>query len=215
MTTRARYAAASLAFFQAMERVAKSKSHIVLAYAAGTDPLPYVRQLFDHWLNARSQVTAPLVFADREQPLPDQITSAHGGLFVMQAPFAVDEHARLALNALEPNAACQLLLLQPSSKPLKHIPTELASLSPEVLWIPRLSERAEDLESLALDSVGRLSFALFGEVYGIAPAALNALVNHAWPGDEAEFRGVIAIAVQSARKNRVELENLPPYLRTT
>jgi len=77
----------------------------------------------------------------------------------------------------------------------------------EVL-LPTLSERAEDLQALALEALSRVGLSLRGEPLGLEPAALRVLAEHDWPGNELEFRARLLSAARRAPGAVVRAEDL-------
>lgn len=87
----------------------------------------------------------------------------------------------------------------------------LERLSRHEIDVPKLADRMEDLEALALSFVER-----FGGGRGLrdlAPAALEALRLHRWPGNLAELASCLERATARARPPTVVVEDLPRTLR--
>jgi len=87
----------------------------------------------------------------------------------------------------------------------------LERLSRHEIDVPKLADRPQDLEALALGFVQR-----FGGGRGvceIAPAALEALRQHRWPGNLAELASCLERAAARARPPAVVLEDLPRTIR--
>jgi transcriptional regulator with AAA-type ATPase domain len=82
------------------------------------------------------------------------------------------------------------------------------SLSGRELALPRLSERAEDLRALVLEGLSRFGIATSGEPLGIEPAALAALAEHDFPGNEQELFGLLARTAATAPGPRITLPDL-------
>lgn len=74
--------------------------------------------------------------------------------------------------------------------------------------LPTLSERAEDLQALALEFLSRIGLALRGEPLGLEPAALRILGEHDWPGNELEFRARLLSAARHAPGAVVRVDDL-------
>lgn len=72
-------------------------------------------------------------------------------------------------------------------------------LGDSFLRIPSLSERSEDLRALALSELARLGLATRGEPLGLSPQAQMLLLEHDYPGNEAELRSILVRAAQHAR----------------
>jgi transcriptional regulator with AAA-type ATPase domain len=76
------------------------------------------------------------------------------------------------------------------------------------LQLPRLAERSEDLRALVLEGLSRFGVGTSGEPLGIEPAALAALTEHEFPGNELELFGLIARTAATARGTRLTLADL-------
>lgn len=77
--------------------------------------------------------------------------------------------------------------------------------------LPPLRERLEDVPLLATHFASR--FARPGEVpRTFAPAAMEALLNHSWPGNIRELENAIERACVTARGAVLEREDLPPEI---
>ena len=81
-------------------------------------------------------------------------------------------------------------------------------LSGRELQLPKLTERAEDLRALVLEGLSRFGVGTSGEPLGIEPAALAALTEHEFPGNELELFGLIARTAATARGTRITLSDL-------
>jgi DNA-binding NtrC family response regulator len=96
--------------------------------------------------------------------------------------------------------------------------TAAAQLSPKLLrWctstisLPSLTERAEDLEALAMYFLARTPSPR--PISGISAAAIHCLQAYAWPGNGSELEAVLADAVERAAGPVLEFDDLPPQLR--
>jgi sigma-54 dependent transcriptional regulator, acetoin dehydrogenase operon transcriptional activator AcoR len=74
--------------------------------------------------------------------------------------------------------------------------------------VPSLMERAEDLRTLILDSLGRSGLRLRAEPLGIDPAALRLLMEHRWPGNELELGDVLTRVAAQASGRTVSAADL-------
>jgi DNA-binding NtrC family response regulator len=64
--------------------------------------------------------------------------------------------------------------------------------------VPPLSARGEDLRALALDALARSGARVRGAPLGIDPQALRLLLEHDWPGNDAELDDVMVRAASTA-----------------
>jgi DNA-binding NtrC family response regulator len=76
------------------------------------------------------------------------------------------------------------------------------------LWLPRLAERAEDLRALVLEALSRFGVAATGDPLGIEPAAMAALGEHEFPGNELELYGLLSRTAVDARGYRITLADV-------
>jgi len=84
-------------------------------------------------------------------------------------------------------------------------------LATEVLSLPPLRERTEDVPALARHFVMQLGRAQ----RDFAPDAEALLRNYSWPGNLRELREVVELAALHARGDRIAADDLPDRLRTT
>jgi hypothetical protein len=82
------------------------------------------------------------------------------------------------------------------------------AVSRRELALPKLAERAEDLRALVLEGLSRFGVAGSGSPLGIEPAALAALTEHEFPGNELELFGLLARTAASLSGTRVTLPDL-------
>lgn len=84
-------------------------------------------------------------------------------------------------------------------------------LAGDVIEIPPLRERPEDVRALAQLFVQQLGA---GRVRQISPGAQAALLGHSWPGNVRELRQVIQRALTWATSDTLEFEDLPDSVRS-
>ncbi len=76
------------------------------------------------------------------------------------------------------------------------------------LVLPTLSERPEDLQALALETLSRVGLSLRGEPLGLEPAAMRLIAEHDWPGNELELQARLLSAARRAPGAVVRAEDL-------
>jgi transcriptional regulator with AAA-type ATPase domain len=76
------------------------------------------------------------------------------------------------------------------------------------LALPPLAERSEDLRALVLEALSRFGVASTGDPLGIEPAAMAALAEHDFPGNELELFGLLTRAAVTAHGPRITLGDL-------
>jgi DNA-binding NtrC family response regulator len=88
------------------------------------------------------------------------------------------------------------------------VPALVPILRAHLLRLPTLRERGEDLRGLVLDRLLRSGVRRQGQPLGIEPQALALLLSYAWPGNDAELRGLVERAALLATRERVSLADL-------
>ena len=86
------------------------------------------------------------------------------------------------------------------------------ALSPLTILVPPLRERLADLPMLIERMLGRLAERQ-PPIKGLSAEALDVLRGHLWPGNLQELHTVLAEACHQAQGERIELSDLPWYLR--
>ncbi|WP_433936081.1 hypothetical protein AB3662_15365 [Sorangium cellulosum] len=71
-------------------------------------------------------------------------------------------------------------------------------LGDRAVALPSLASRAEDLRALALDHLARIGVRLRGRPFGLDLRALQAVLDHPWPGNDAEMGAVLLRAALMA-----------------
>lgn len=88
----------------------------------------------------------------------------------------------------------------------------LDRLSFEVLFLPPLRERREDIELLARNFATRMSMELgWRDVPEFSEAALEALESYEWPGNIRELKNVVERAVYASGGEQIERVNFDPF----
>jgi DNA-binding NtrC family response regulator len=80
--------------------------------------------------------------------------------------------------------------------------------------LPALRERREDIPLLIDHFLGRAATRFERARPEVAPDALDRLQNHGWPGNVRELENCIDRMVLLARGARLELDDLPPAIRS-
>lgn len=78
------------------------------------------------------------------------------------------------------------------------------------LWIPRLSDRQEDIPLLTDFFIGKYNRKLNRNIQGVSPAVKSCLLNHPWNGNVRELEHVIEGAIHFAESQWIMPEDLPP-----
>jgi DNA-binding NtrC family response regulator len=88
-------------------------------------------------------------------------------------------------------------------------------LSPLTMAVPPLRQRLADLPLLVERTLERLRWAGDDRRLTVAQDAWDLLHNYAWPGNLRELQGVLHEARRRARTERIEVGDLPAYLKPT
>ncbi|MFZ5894573.1 MAG: hypothetical protein ACOY0T_26150 [Myxococcota bacterium] len=226
----AAYSSAARSTLVALEQLAERTPLAALVVSPGSDPLAYAA----HFHLASPRAAGPLIAVDCASPEEQllerwqsedksPLSLADGGTLVLlnllALPLATQETVAIALSrraAHTPRSS----ILPPGvvialPKPANEL-VEAQRLSANLArWfdgssqrLPSLSERAEDLRSLALDALARKSLELGREPLGIDTAALRLIVEHAWPNNDAELIDVLGRAAQAAQGSVLRKDDL-------
>lgn len=93
-----------------------------------------------------------------------------------------------------------------------------ACIGDRVLVLPVLAERPEDLRALVLAHLAEIGARFRGEPYAIEPEALGLLLDHPWPGNDAELVGALTSAAARSEGGRIRATDLtlvPPAARAS
>lgn len=82
------------------------------------------------------------------------------------------------------------------------------------LFIPPLRERKEDIPPLVKRFVKEFSLKEGKEEKGIAPEALDFLLNHNWPGNVRELKNLIERLVILTSSDTIAVDDIPPFFKT-
>lgn len=235
----AAYSGAASSTLQSLEQLAARTPLVALIVPPGSDPVGYAAHL--HLASPRA--SGPLIVVDcaapEEQVLDrwqgedkSPLNLADGGtltlLNVLALPLETQETVAIALSRRAAHSPRSSILPPGVVIALPSPAAELVEqgrLSANLArWfdgssqrLPRLSERAEDLRSLALDVLAKKSLELSKEPLGIDSAALRLILEHAWSNNEAELVDVLGRAAQIAkgpvlRKDDLEALGFKPDL---
>ena len=222
----ATYSAPARVALGSLERLGRAGLDVTLEVPVGTDALGFACAF--HLAGSRQH--APFVIAEGTaarahspahwQGLDAPTSRAAGGTLVVlnvaALPMAAQDALAMALGARpvehgRPSFALVASVPEPPQGLLDalHVSPALAHfLLPHVVQLPRLSERAEDLRALVLDRLCHSGVRYAGEPLGIEPLAMQLLVQHAWPGNDAELRSVVDRAAHASTGQRVSVADL-------
>lgn len=214
--------------FEELERHARSAADVLLEAPLGADVIGY--GCVFHVASARR--AGPLVVADGAAAATQSVAhwehetespcarAAGGTLLLLNAaalPLAVQDALaiRLSKRAAEARSAPPFALVAVvgeapamllARRELSRAFAQL--LSPHALALPALRERPEDLRALVLHHACRSGARHEGAPLGVEPRALSLLIEHPWPGNDAELRLVVEGAARRARGPRITVADL-------
>lgn len=81
------------------------------------------------------------------------------------------------------------------------------------LTLPPLAQRRDDIAPLAFFFLRKHALRMGREVQDISPAAMNALLQYAYPGNVRELENLLERGVALANSSLLELSDLPPRLQ--
>jgi hypothetical protein len=141
------------------------------------------------------------------------IETARGGTLVVLDAQALPSDVQSYLAAALPDDAGLVVTVPQTVDALVAIgqlSERLADrLGDRAVALPALAARGEDLRALALDHLARIGTRLRGRPLGLDLAALSAILEYAWPGNDAELGAVLlraAIATEGDVVGARELE---------
>jgi hypothetical protein len=217
----AAYGSAARGALIELERLGKTADLAALVVPPGSDALAWAAHL--HLMSPRAG--GPLVVADGaaalEQPLErwsdeerSPLSLADGGtlviLGVLALPLATQDTLAIALSRRSAHAPRSSILppgvIVTLPRPSEALTKEGVLSANLARWfqnselsLPRLAERADDLRALALDALARRCLELGREPLGLDAAALRLVLEHTWPGNEAELANVLGRAAAIAQ----------------
>lgn len=186
----------------ALEKFAESNKPLTLLDALGCDPLPYVALY--HLASPRSAL--PLVVLDGRAPelrdlgrwrdqTASPIVAAKGGTILVRDPQELPKLVQAYLARAAPGSATLAVVVPRSIDVLAAedaLDEGLADLLGDAaVAVPRLASRSEDLRALAVDHLTRIGLRERKKPLGIDAGALEWLLEHDWPGNDAELESVL------------------------
>jgi hypothetical protein len=209
------YSLVSRTALEALERRTRVGAPIAVVAPTGVDPVPYLARA--HLAGARQG--GPLVLVEatsaREHdlarwrsPLASPLALAHNGMIVLldgaALPIDVQQLVASALaerrapwdrpEPLDVQLALASVISPEELVAQMRLDTSLAlrladaCASPVVL--PRLRDRVEDLRAIITDRLAREGLRVLGRPVGIENAAYARLIEHAFPGEDAELAAI-------------------------
>jgi hypothetical protein len=210
------YAAASRMALEALERRTSVGAPIAVLAPSGVDPVPYLARA--HLAGARRE--APLVLVDAtsarehdparwtDRNVSPLALADRGMLVLLDGGALPPEVQQLVARALAEKRApwdrpdpldVQLALtavaspeeLVASGRLDAALALRLADARETPVVLPRLRDRPEDLRAILTDRLAREGLRVLGRPVGIEHAAYARLVEHTFPGEDAELAAIV------------------------
>jgi hypothetical protein len=215
------YSPAARLASEQLERLGRLNVPVALLTPPGVDALGWIA--LAHLASPRN--SGPLLVVDStsgaehdadrwQDPDRSPLKLADGGTLAIldlpALPISLQDHISRTFSRLTSTPARSSILSAGLIATLNAAPAELVTqgrLSQNLMrWfgdnaiaIPPLRERPEDLRALMLDGLARAGLSTKGVPIGVDPGALRLLMEHAWPGNDAELAGVLLRVAQVAR----------------
>jgi transcriptional regulator of acetoin/glycerol metabolism len=228
------YAPGSRALLAELDALAKTPANLAIVHRPGSDPVPWIARL-----HVESKRTGAFVVVDASREASDPShwsdpsrspieLARNGTLLVLAASSLPREAQKRLVSALafhegpgaDPSPVDVRLVLSTAARDPETAnlgaldPALLAHVRPSPVRIAPLALRIEDLHALALDRLVAIAGALGRPPLGLAPDALQLLIEHSWPGDDVELDSVLVLAATSAGDApRIERRHLESLLR--
>ncbi|WP_437993732.1 hypothetical protein [Sorangium sp. So ce145] len=146
---------------------------------------------------------APSALALWRDPDSSPIEAARGGTLLVLDAQALPSEVQSYLGAALPDDVGLVVAVPQTVDALAatgQLSERLADrLGDRAVALPSLSSRAEDLRALALDHLARIGVRLRGRPFGLDLRALQAVLDHPWPGNDAEMGAVLLRAALVAK----------------
>jgi hypothetical protein len=198
----ASYSPAARAAQQQIERLASADRPVTLLTAPGVDAVAWAA--LAHLASPRR--LGPLTLVDGasaeehelerwRHPLASPLRAASAGSLVLLDAHALPTEVQSYIGAALGDD-CGLIVTLPSTVDAVvaagRMSERLADrLGDRAVALPTLASRSEDLRTLALEYLGRIGVRLQSRPLGLSPQALAALLEHGWPGNDAELHATL------------------------
>ncbi|XXX81087.1 hypothetical protein WMF30_20225 [Sorangium sp. So ce134] len=155
---------------------------------------------------------APPALALWRDPDSSPIEAAKGGTLLILDAQALPAEVQSYLGAALPDDV-RLVVAVPQTVDALVATGQMSErlgdrLGDRAVALPSLSSRAEDLRALALDHLARIGVRLRGRPFGLDLRALQAVLDHPWPGNDAEMGAVLLRAALMAKGDVIGEQDL-------
>jgi transcriptional regulator of acetoin/glycerol metabolism len=198
----AAYSPAARAAIDQIERLAGAGRPVALLSAPGVDGVAWAALAHLASPKRRGPITvldgpsrAEHDLARWRDPEASPLRAAHGGSLVILDAHALPESVQSFLGAALTDDVGIIVTLPATVDTLVatgQMSERLADrLGDHAVALPTLADRAEDIRALALEHLGRIGVRLQSRPLGLDSHALAALLEHTWPGNEAELQATL------------------------
>jgi hypothetical protein len=215
----ASYSPAARAAVEQLERLAGAGRPIALLSAPGVDAVAWAA--LAHLASPRR--AGPFAVLDGtsatlhdlatfRDPEASPLAAAAGGSLAIVDAHALPLEVQTYLGAALPDEVGLVVSLPATVDALAaagKLSERLADrLGDRTVALPPLAARAEDLRALALEHLARIGVRLGNDPLGLSPRALTALLEHTWPGNDAELHATLLRAALEADGGVLDLPDL-------
>jgi DNA-binding NtrC family response regulator len=215
----ASYSPAARAAVEQLERLGEAGRPIALLSAPGVDAVAWAA--LAHLASPRR--TGPFAVVDGTSPAvadlahwrdaeASPLRAAAGGSLVVVDAHALPLDVQSYLGAALPEGLGIIVSLPATVDALAaagKLNERLADrLGDRTVALPTLEARAEDLRALALEHLARIGVRLGREPLGLAPKALTEMLEHTWPGNDAELHATLLRAALEATSGVIGVADL-------
>ncbi|WP_437737079.1 hypothetical protein [Sorangium sp. So ce1335] len=162
---------------------------------AFAQPFPHARGASAERDGAAGVEEAPRALVLWRDPDSSPIEAARGGTLLILDAQALSAEVQSYLGAALPDDVGLVVAVPQTVDALVatgQMSERLADrLGDRAVALPSLASRAEDLRALALDHLARIGVRLRGRPFGLDLRALQAVLDHPWPGNDAEMGAVL------------------------
>jgi transcriptional regulator of acetoin/glycerol metabolism len=215
----ASYSPAARAAVEQLERLGEAGRPIALLSAPGVDTVAWAA--LAHLSSPRR--AGPLAVVDgmspaehdlghwRDPEVSPLVAASGGSLVIVDAhalPADVQSYVGAALaddSGIIVSLPATVDALAASGKLSERLADRLGD---RTVALPTLEARAEDVRALALEHLARIGVRLGRQPLGVAPRALSALLDHTWPGNDAELYATLLRAALAAEGDVISLKDL-------
>jgi DNA-binding NtrC family response regulator len=198
----AAYSPAARAAIDQIERLAEAGRPVALLSAPGVDGVAWAALAHLASPKRRGPITvidgpsrAEHDLARWRDPEASPLRAAHGGSLVVLDAHALPTDVQSFLGAAL-TADVGIIVTLPATVDTLVATGQMSErladrLGDRAVALPTLADRAEDIRALALEHLGRIGVRLQSRPLGLDSHALAALLEHTWPGNEAELQATL------------------------